>query len=51
MCGYPKYGLNSITYKSIKNWNEILSKNPSLQNIQSKYKLKNIIKILLLDGY
>ena len=46
-----KYGLNSITYKSIKNWNEILSKNPSLQNIQSKYKLKNIIKILLLDGY
>ena len=46
-----KYGLNSILYKSTKDWNELKSNNPNIQKIQSKCKLKNIITKLLLDTY
>ena len=31
-----KYGLNSIIYRSTKNWNDLLSKNPGFQKIQTK---------------
>ena len=34
-----KYGLNSIIYKSTRDWNELISKNPNLQEVHSEYKL------------
>ena len=46
-----RYGLNSLSYKSIYMWNKISTElNMDLSSL-SKYKLKNVLRTYFLDTY
>ena len=45
------YGINSITYQSIKTWNYLMENLSDEVNTSSRYFCKNLVKKHFLDKY